>query len=435
MKILITGAGGREHALGWKINRDAPDATLLFAPGNAGTAALGQNFPANDAQAILALAKAESVDLTIIGSEDILAEGIVDTFQAAGLAIFGPHQQAAQLESSKAFAKEFMQRHGVKTAAYANFTDYDAAQAYLQQQDLPVVIKASGLAAGKGVVICQTRDEAEQTLRSIMLDKQFGNAGNEVVIEEFLTGFEASILSVCSGDEIVAWHSAMDHKQAYDHDQGPNTGGMGVVAPHPFWSEQLATDVQREIIEPTAAGLRADGLGFTGFIFFGLMVTDKGIYCLEYNLRLGDPETQAILPLLESNLLTILTDAIAGKSTQPQWSDDSACALVIAAEGYPGKYPKGQVVERLDQLTVPTFLAGITQQTNDTADSSDQSDSNRTNNTAPVLVTNGGRLLCLIGMGNDLTAARKAAYNNAEILALPQSFYRTDIGLRVNPFG
>jgi phosphoribosylamine--glycine ligase len=417
-KILITGSGGREHCIGWKLQQDNPAIELFFAPGNAGTSQLGSNIGNKSIPELISFAKEQSIDLTIVGAEDLLAQGIVDQFQQQDLAIFGPHQAAAQLESSKTFSKDFMQKHGVKTAAYQNFNDYQQAQDYLDQQQMPIVIKASGLAAGKGVIICQNREEANTALREVMVEQTFGSAGNEVVIEEYLEGFEISILSVCSGTDIVGWQSAMDHKQAYENDTGPNTGGMGVVTPHPFWNDDYQQIFDEQILQPTSAGLAADGLAFSGFIFFGLMVTPKGMYLLEYNLRLGDPETQAILPLLESNLLEIIQSSLLQKSVTPQWKTDSACVVIVAAEGYPASYVKGTAIENLSALNTPYFLAGVTENAEDSG---------------TTLLTNGGRILCILGLADDLASARQIAYENVERLALPKSFYRKDIGLRINP--
>jgi len=334
LNILIIGAGGREHALAWKFAQDARVGQIFVAPGNAGTAAMQRvrNIPLTRVADLLAFAQKENVGLTFVGAEALLVEGIVDVFQAAGLAIFGPNRQAAQLEGSKRFAKDFMQKYGVKTAAYASFRELDAALAYVQDCAYPTVVKASGLAAGKGVVICQNRAEAEAAVRAMMETRRFGDAGNEVVIEEFLEGYECSLLSFCDSRHIVPLVSARDHKTIGEGNTGENTGGMGVIAPHPRFGDAEMAAFRRDILEPTLKGIIAEGMDFAGVIFFGLMVNARGVYLLEYNMRFGDPETQAVLPLLESELLDAVQAALERRLDDSvfRWQDAHACCVVAA---------------------------------------------------------------------------------------------------------
>src|SRR5690554_209057 len=316
-RILIIGSGGREHAIGWKFQQDALnneyEIELFFAPGNAGTAKLGTNISFSTLEEIRDFAAFEKMDLTFVGPEDELSRGIVDLFQEAGMEIFGPDQKAAQLEASKAFAKDFMQKHGVKTAAYKTFQGPMLAIEYLESQEFPIVVKASGLAAGKGVIICQDFEEAKKAVLEIMEDKTFGEAGSEVVIEEYLEGFEASILSFFNGKEIIPFVSAKDHKKIGEGEVGLNTGGMGVLAPNPLFKPEHFDAFETDILQPTLKGLLEENLLFSGVIFFGLMITSKGVYLLEYNLRMGDPETQATLPLLENDLYEIVRKSNRGE--------------------------------------------------------------------------------------------------------------------------
>lgn len=413
-KILIIGSGGREHAIGWKFAEDFKQkgeaVEIFFAPGNAGTAQIGTNVSLTSIDAMKDFAKENQIDLTFVGPEAELAEGIVDLFQAEGLAVFGPHKAAAQLEASKAFAKDFMAKYGVKTAAYKNFTGSQLAKEYLQTQEFPIVVKASGLAAGKGVIICQNLEEAEQAVDEIMEDKTFGDAGNEVVIEEFLEGFEASILSFFNGKKIVPFISAKDHKKIGEGETGLNTGGMGVIAPNPLFTDEHNKLFIEEILEPTKCGLIKEGLEFAGVIFFGLMITTKGVYLLEYNLRMGDPETQTTLALLESDLYESVSRAIAGEDFELSFKDQSACCVVMVSGGYPGNYEKGFEIRGLDKVTCPNFIAGAKLE-------NDQ------------ILTTGGRVLNVIGLGDSLEEARSIAYEEIKKINFDYEYYRTDIGV------
>ncbi|MXV37354.1 phosphoribosylamine--glycine ligase [Flavobacteriaceae bacterium Ap0902] len=410
MKILIVGSGGREHAIGWKIKQDNPNVELFFSVGNAGTQAIGENLGLKTIAELKEFAKTNEVDLTIVGPEMELVDGIVDEFKTAGLEIFGPHQQAAALEGSKVFAKEFMQKHGVKTASYQTFRYFVDAKEYVESlETFPVVIKASGLAAGKGVIIAQDKFEAHEAVKDMMDDKSFGDAGDEVVIEQFLEGFECSILSIYNGKEIVPFISAKDHKKIGEGETGLNTGGMGVIAPNPLFTDAHFQEFVKDILEPTAKGLAEDGLTFSGIIFFGLMITDSGVYLLEYNVRFGDPETEAVLPLMNSNLLEIIQKSNQGESFQIDWENQHACCVVMASGGYPGNYDKGFEIRGLDSVEAPLFIAGASAM-------------------ASKVVTSGGRVLNVVGLGDSLEEARNQAYENIKKIHFDYEYYREDIG-------
>lgn len=410
MKILIIGSGGREHAIGWKIKQDNPDVSLFFSIGNAGTAQIGENLGLNELNELKDFAIKEKIDLTIVGPEAELVEGIVDIFQSSGLEIFGPNKAAAELEGSKAFAKEFMQKHGIKTADYRTFRHYIDAKEYVESlNDFPVVVKASGLAAGKGVIIAENKEKALAAVKDIMDDKSFGNAGKEVVIEQFLQGFECSILSIFNGKKIVPFISAKDHKKIGEGETGLNTGGMGVIAPNPLFSSQHFKAFEKDILEPTQKGLIDEGLLFSGVIFFGLMVTDSGVYLLEYNMRFGDPETEAILPLMESDLLEIIVKSNKGTDFDIKWKAKHACCVVMASGGYPLNYEKGFEIRGLKEVEAPLFIAGA-----------------KTEN--KKVITSGGRVLNVVGIGDSLAKAKEIAYQNIKKINFDYEYYREDIG-------
>ncbi|ADX68236.1 MULTISPECIES: phosphoribosylamine--glycine ligase [Weeksella] len=412
-KILIVGSGGREHAIGWKFAEDfkrkQEKVDLFFVPGNAGTAKLGENIALNSITEMKDFALENKIDLTFVGPEAELAEGIVDLFQANHLPIFGPHREAAKLESSKAFAKDFMHKYGVKTAEYKVFQGPMLAIEYLEKASFPIVIKASGLAAGKGVIICQDFDQAKKAVLEIMEDKTFGDAGNEVVIEEYLEGFEASILSFFNGKTIIPFISAKDHKKIGEGETGLNTGGMGAIAPNPLFTEAHYQAFLEDVLEPTKCGLIKEGLRFSGVIFFGLMITTKGVYLLEYNLRMGDPETQTTLPLLENDLYDVVQKTIKNEEFTLEFSAQHSCCVVMVSGGYPGNYEKGYPIRGLDQVTCPTFIAGakLSQQ---------------------EILTSGGRVLNVVGIGKSLEEARKTAYENVAKIHFDYEYYRNDIG-------
>ncbi|MGB5058608.1 MAG: phosphoribosylamine--glycine ligase, partial [Candidatus Promineifilaceae bacterium] len=379
MKILIVGSGGREHALAWKLAQSPLVEEIFIAPGNAGTGLIGTNVPiaVEDVAGLVAFAREKGIGLTAVGPEIPLALGLVDAFQAAGLTVFGPTQAAAQLETSKAFAKAFMQEVGIPTAVSATFTNYQQAANYLP--DGPVVVKASGLAAGKGVIVCDNRAEAEAALRQIMLDREFGPAGDEVIIEERLSGPEVSLLAFCDGQTAVPLPPARDHKRAYDGDLGPNTGGMGVYAPPPDVDAALVDHIMRTVIQPAVDGMARRGAPYVGVLYAGIMLTAVGPKVLEFNCRFGDPETQALLPLLDGDLAEILLACAAGRLTPEMVRVHSgACATVVmAAPGYPGTYPKGLPITGLEAVPeeVVVFHAG-------------------THHADGQIVTSGGRVLC-----------------------------------------
>lgn len=413
-RIFIIGSGGREHAIGWKFKQDGIlndyETELYFSPGNAGTSDLGTNVTLNSLEEMRDFASFKKMDLTFVGPEDELSRGIVDLFEEAGLEIFGPNKNAAQLEASKAFAKEFMEKHGVKTAKFKNFQGAMLAIEYLETQEFPIVVKASGLAAGKGVVICKDFAEAKKAVLDIMEDKTFGDAGNEVVIEEYLEGFEASILSIFNGKEIVPFVSAKDHKKIGEGEVGLNTGGMGVLAPNPLFTDAHFKTFEKEILQPTLQGLIADNLIFSGVIFFGLMITNKGVYLLEYNLRMGDPETQVLLPLMENDLFDVISKSNKGESFELNFSNQHACCVVMVSGGYPLSYEKGFEIRGLENVKSPYFIAGA-KKVND------------------QIVTSGGRVLNVVGLGKTMEEARQIAYENIKKIHFDYEYYRNDIGL------
>jgi len=413
MKILITGSGGREHALLKSLLRNPQVEKVYCAPGNGGTAGeyRCENVAITDPAELAAFAAEKGVELAVPGSEDLLVAGIADRFTAKGIPVLGPHREAARLEGSKCFAKEFMEKYGIRTASYRNFTTYEEAEAWLDICPYPTVVKADGLAAGKGVLICRTREEAKEGLRSLMLDRCFGEAGNRIVIEEYLEGVEASILSFYDGRTILPLLSAKDHKKIGERETGPNTGGMGVVSPNPHVTDDVMETFRRDILEPTLTGLKEEHLTFSGVIFFGLMINEKGVYLLEYNLRMGDPETQAVLSLLDSDLLELIEASVSGRLDRisPSWKKGAACCVVLASGGYPGSYGKGYRITGLDKTDCSVFIAGATRKGDE-------------------LVTSGGRVLNVVATGSDLTQARQKAYRNIDRIRFRDCVYRRDIG-------
>jgi len=421
--LLVIGNGGREHALAWKLAQSPRVARVLVAPGNGGTALAGgkiSNVPvaADDIPMLVRLANDENIDLVVVGPEAPLAAGAVDAFQAADIRCFGPSQAAAQLESSKAFSKAFMQRHDIPTARYAVFTDFEQALAYTQSVDHPVVIKASGLAAGKGVLLPETADEAESALRLIMTDRAFGAAGDEVVIEERLAGPEASLLAFSDGHSVALMPAAQDHKRVFDGDLGPNTGGMGAYAPAPVMTPRLLEKARRSVLQATVDGMRAEATPYIGILYAGLMLTADGIKVLEFNCRFGDPETQVILPLLASDLLDVFDACLDGTLDQldVRWRDGAAATVVAASEGYPGPYPRGCEITGLAEAEslpgVAVFHAG-------TALASDGR-----------VLTDGGRVLAVTATGDDLAAALARAYSGVEQIRYQGIHFRGDIGAK-----
>jgi phosphoribosylamine--glycine ligase len=386
MNILVVGRGGREHAICWKLKQSPKLGKLYCAPGNAGIAEVAELVPIEETEfdQLTAFAREKNIDLAVIGPEDPLFAGIADAFEAAGINVFGPNKAAAIIEGSKSFTKDLLRKYDIPTAAYETFTDYEAALRYVREQGAPIVIKADGLAAGKGVTVAATLEEAEQALRAIMLDKAFGQAGDKVVIEEMLVGQEMSILSFVDGTVVKPMPEAQDHKPIFDNDEGPNTGGMGTYSPVPHIPKSVYDEAVRTIIQPTAEAMVAEGRPFRGVLFAGLMITPNGPKVIEFNCRFGDPETQVVLPRLESDLLELFQATVEGRleEVEPKWSDDAAVCVVLAAGGYPGSYRKGDVIEGLDAVTESVvFHAGTA------------------TDAAGRIVTNGGRLLGVTAVG------------------------------------
>lgn len=421
MKVLVVGGGGREHALAWKIAQSGRVNEVLVAPGNAGTALEPKmrNLPiaAEEVDALAAYAQEQGIELTVVGPEAPLSRGIVDKFRAAGLKCFGPTQQAAQLESSKAFAKDFLARHQISTAAYANFTEIEPAIAYIRQQGAPIVVKADGLAAGKGVILAQTEDEAIAAVKDMLSGNAFGSAGSRVVIEEFLIGEEASFIVMVDGEHVLAMASSQDHKARDDGDKGPNTGGMGAYSPAPVVTPAMHERIMQEVIYPTVRGMAADGIPYTGFLYAGVMITADGTpKVLEFNCRFGDPETQPIMVRLQSDFVDLLEAALEERldTVSAQWDTRASLGVVLAAGGYPDAYNKGDVISGLDtaaQLEGKVFHAG-------TAEKDGQ------------VITNGGRVLCAVGLGNSVTEAQANAYQLVKAIDWNKVYYRNDIGHR-----
>jgi phosphoribosylamine--glycine ligase len=421
MKVLIIGSGGREHALAWRVAQSAKVETVYVAPGNAGSLLEEKveniPVPSDDIDALLDFAYGHQIELTIVGPEAPLVAGIVDRFAAAGLPCFGPTAAAAQLEGSKAFAKDFMARHGIPTAAYGNFTDIDEAIGFIHNLGAPVVVKADGLAAGKGVIIAQSIEVAETAVRDMLAGNAFGKAGHRVVVEEFLTGEEASFIVMADGEHILPLATSQDHKARDEGDLGPNTGGMGAYSPAPVITDELHQKAMDAVIRPTIRGMAEQGMPFTGFLYAGLMISPKGEpRVLEFNVRFGDPETQPILLRLQSDLAELCLAAVNGELNQldARWDPQPALGVVMAAGGYPGDYSKGQVISGLESAHVGEtliFHAG-------------------TSLLDQQVVTAGGRVLCVCALGESVTAAAAAAYAGCDRIHWDGAFFRRDIGYR-----
>ncbi|WP_053033063.1 phosphoribosylamine--glycine ligase, partial [Vibrio cholerae] len=421
MQVLIIGSGGREHALAWKVAQNPQVDTIYVAPGNAGTAlehkVQNVNIGITDIPALVAFAQDKAIELTIVGPEAPLVIGVVDAFRAAGLPIFGPTQGAAQLEGSKAFTKDFLARHNIPTAAYANFTEIEPALAYVREKGAPIVVKADGLAAGKGVIVAMTLQEAEDAIQDMLAGNAFGSAGSRVVVEEFLDGEEASFIVMVDGENVLPMATSQDHKRVGDADTGPNTGGMGAYSPAPVVTQDVHDRVMREVIDPTVRGMAAEGNTYTGFLYAGLMIDSTGApKVIEYNCRFGDPETQPIMMRLQSDLVELCQAAIAGKLDQVEskWDPRASIGVVLAAGGYPGDYAKGEVISGLptqESAGQKVFHAGTETQ-------GDQ------------VVTNGGRVLCATALGNTVLEAQQRAYQLADQIHWNGMFCRRDIGYR-----
>ena len=418
MKILVIGSGGREHALVWKLKKSSGVERIFCAPGNAGTAQLAENVAigASDLSGLARFAKQNRVDLTVVGPDDPLAMGIVDLFDAQGLRVFGPTKSAARLESSKIFAKELMRAQNIPTAKAQTFSDAEAALWYCDEVEFPIVIKADGLALGKGVIIAPDRDAARSTIEVMMKQRRFGDAGTRIVMEEFLRGSECSLHALVDGENYRLFATARDHKRAFDGDEGPNTGGMGAFSPANNWSKDLETQFEKEIMRPLLDGLRGEGISFRGLLFPGLMITDAGARVLEFNCRFGDPEAQTILPRMKSDLLPLLQATIDGKidNCSIDWDERASVTVVMASGGYPDKYEVGKYISGLDNAAklddVQIFHAGT----------------KRVNGN---IVTAGGRVLSVTALGSTLESARERAYEAVSRIKFEGAHFRRDIAL------
>ena len=421
MKVLIVGSGGREHAIAWKIAQSSKVDKIYCAPGNAGISGIAEcvNIGAMEFDKLVAFAKEKQIDLTVIGMDDPLVGGIVDAFEAEGLRVFGPRKNAAILEGSKAFSKDLMKKYQIPTAAYETFETAEAALEYLETAKYPIVLKADGLALGKGVLICNTREEAKEGVKTLMLDKQFGTAGDRIVVEEFMTGREVSVLSYVDGKTIKIMTSAQDHKRAKDGDQGLNTGGMGTFSPSPFYTEEVDRFCKEHIYQKTVDSMAAEGRTFKAIIFFGLMLTEDGPKVLEYNARFGDPETQVVLPRMKNDIVDVFEACIDGTLDQIdlQFEDNAAVCVVLASDGYPEHYEKGYKITGFENFDGKdgyyVFHAGTRFDGED-------------------IVTNGGRVLGVVAKGSDLKAARANAYEATKWIQFDNKYMRNDIGKAID---
>ncbi len=421
MKVLIVGSGGREHAIAASVAKSKYQPKIYCAPGNAGIAQYAEciDITAMELEKLADFAEKEAIDLTIIGMDDPLVAGVVDVFEARGLRVFGPRKNAAIIEGSKAFSKDLMKKYHIPTAAYENFETAEDAIAYLETCKMPIVVKADGLALGKGVLICQTLNEAKEAVKEIMLDKHFGDAGNRVVIEEFMTGREVSVLCYCDGTHILPMTSAQDHKRAKDNDEGLNTGGMGTFSPSPFYTEEVQKFCEENIYQRTMDAMKAEGRDFVGILFVGLMLTEDGPKVLEYNARFGDPEAQVILPRMKNDIIDVMNACIDGKLDEVplEFEDNAAVCVVLASDGYPLAYEKGKVITGFENFKDKdgyyVFHAG-------TKFDGDQ------------IVTNGGRVLGITAKGNSLKEARKNAYEATKWIDFENKYMRNDIGKAID---
>jgi len=419
MKVLVVGGGGREHTIVWKLAQSSKIDKLYCAPGNAGISELAEcvNIGATEIEKLVEFAKSENIDLTVVGMDDPLVMGIVDAFENENLRVFGPRKNAAIIEGSKSFAKDLMKKYNIPTAKYEVFDNYETALNYLKSQNMPIVIKADGLALGKGVLICDTLNQAQDALKEIMIDKKFGLSGNKVVIEEFLTGQEVSILSFCDGKTVMPMVSAQDHKRALDGDKGLNTGGMGTFSPSRIYTKEIEKECIETIFKPTVDAMNKEGRTFKGVLYFGLMLTDKGMKVIEYNARFGDPETQVILPRLKTDLLEIFEACIDGNldKLKIEWESNAAVCVMLASGGYPQSYTKGYEIKGIDKLksknNIIVFHSGTAKVDN-------------------KIVTNGGRVLGITALGNNLDEAIKSAYEAVELVDFDKKHFRKDIGIK-----
>lgn len=421
MKVLIVGSGGREHAIATSVAKSKKVDKIYCAPGNAGIAQLAEcvDIGAMELEKLADFAKEKEIDLTIIGMDDPLVAGVVDVFEEKGLRVFGPRKNAAILEGSKAFSKDLMKKYNIPTAAYETFTNPEDALAYLENSEYPIVLKADGLALGKGVLICNTKEEAKNGVKTLMLDKQFGSAGDKIVIEEFMTGREVSVLCYCDGTHIAPMTSAQDHKRAKDGDKGLNTGGMGTFSPSPFYTKEVDEFCHKYIYQASMDAMKAEGRDFIGIMFFGLMLTEKGPKVLEYNARFGDPEAQVVLPRMKNDIIEVMEACIDGTldKIDLQFEDNAAVCVVLASDGYPESYEKGKLISGLDNFEDKdgyyVFHAG-------------------TKKTEEGIITNGGRVLGVTAKGSNLKEARANAYKATEWIEFENKYKRNDIGKAID---
>ncbi len=421
MRILVVGSGGREHAIAYKIKQSKLCSSLYCLPGNGGTAKIAKNIDikTDDIKRIVKFSKKENIDLVVVGPENPLALGIVDELEKAGINAFGPKKNAAIIEASKTFTKSFLKKHSIPTAEYETFYDFDSAKKYIESKGVPIVVKADGLAAGKGVTVAKTEEEATKALEDIFIKKRFGEAGNMAVIEEFLEGEEASFLAFSDGENILPMIAAQDHKPIYNNDEGPNTGGMGAYAPTPIIDKEIQQYITENIMKKTILGMEAEGRAYKGVLYAGLMIKNKKPYVLEFNCRFGDPETQAILPLLESDIVEVMLATVEGNldGYSLKWKNEYAISVVLASGGYPLNYEKDKTitglyeVEKLEDIIV--FHAGTKMNGNGN------------------IVTNGGRVLNVVGLDKDFKKAQKKAYDAIKLINFDKMYYRTDIGNKV----
>ncbi len=413
MKLLIIGGGGREHAIAWKLSQSPKVHEIYCAPGNAGTALENKckNIDITNYEQLLDFAVEEKIDITIVGPEVPLIDGIVDRFKERGLKIFGPSKAAARLEGSKAFSKEFMKKYGVKTAEYEVFYNPKEAAEYLFRASYPIVIKADGAAAGKGVVIANNFEEAKKCIESFMIEDIFKGSGKKIIIEEFLDGVEASILAVTDGNVIIPFLSSKDHKRIYDKDQGPNTGGMGAICPNPYCTEEVLKEFKENILKPTLIGIKEEKMDYIGIVFFGVMICKKGVYLLEYNVRMGDPETQAVLPLMETDFTDVILEALDKNLSELKikWKNKYSCCIVAASKGYPEEYKTGFTIENIDKVRGKAFTAGAIFKDGE-------------------IKTSGGRVLSVVSLDDSSAKAREAAYKDLGKIGFENIYYRKDIG-------
>ncbi|WP_336776154.1 phosphoribosylamine--glycine ligase [Paenibacillus sp. MMO-58] len=418
MRILVVGGGGREHAIVWALKKSEKVKEVFCAPGNAGIAQIADCVPiaVNQFDELVKFAKDAAIDLVFIGPDDPLAAGIVDAFEAHNIPVYGPNKAAAEIEGSKIFMKDLLRKYNIPTAKYETFTNYESALAYLREQSVPIVIKADGLAAGKGVTVAYSMEEAEKALKEAMVDKVFGEAGNQIVIEEFLEGQEMSILAFVDGETVKAMVPAQDHKPVFDNDKGPNTGGMGTYTPLPHIDQAIIDESIENIIKPTAKAMVSEGRPFRGVLFAGLMITKDGPKTIEFNARMGDPETQVVLPRLKTELVDVVLASLNGRLDQLEleWSDEAAVCVIVASEGYPASYPKGREITGLDAAEAQgalVFHAGTAEKDG-------------------KIVTSGGRVLGVVGRGRDIAEARARAYEAVSVIHFDGMHSRTDIAAK-----